>query len=176
MKTTAKQYIRSFVHSISFNPCNHALRKILLLPFYRRGNGNSGRLSQVCTANEWKNLGPSLCSFCSATLCSSLPPPTPPLSPVFTDGIFHSALYGWRKCWRWRQEDCKLPDCSEEDCILLTLCPQTISRSLLAGEKYNIKGHTHCSKERVSCKQTTYQRCRLIKYLLKLSISQNRCF
>ena len=82
MKTFTKQYARSFVHLISFNPHSHALRKILLSPFYK-GRSKELRFIQGRTANKREKLGPTLHSVCSITLCSS---PSP--SPEITDRIF----------------------------------------------------------------------------------------
>lgn len=111
MKTFNKQYIRNFVHLISLNPHSHALRKILLPPFHKGRSRNSKRLTQGHTVNEWKKLGPNLCSVCSATLCSSPPP-----SPEITDGIFTLCsvwLEGMLEMGAWGKGE--LQDCSEED-------------------------------------------------------------
>lgn len=94
--------IRSFVHSISFNPHTDALRKILLSSFYKGGSGSLKRLNQSYTANAWKNLGPTLCS---GLLCHTVSQPfLNPRSSVLKlqMGFSCSVLYGWRECWRWR--------------------------------------------------------------------------
>ena len=81
MKTFTKQYARSFVHLISFNPHSHALRKILLSPFYkgRSRNSDSSKVAQLTNGRNW--VQPY--TVCSITLCSS---PSP--SPEITDRIF----------------------------------------------------------------------------------------
>ena len=55
MKTFTKQYARSFVHLISFNPHSHALRKILLSPFYkgRSRNSDSSKVAQLTNGRNW---------------------------------------------------------------------------------------------------------------------------
>lgn len=123
--------IRSFVHSISFNPHTNALRKILLSSFYKGGSGSLKRLNQSYTANEWKNLGPTLCSVCWATLCSS-PSSTPTPGPESTDGIFRFCsvlMEGMLDMEAGGRSICK------NALTLLDFYPQIVSLFFLAGEK-----------------------------------------
>ena len=163
IETFTKQCIRSIVHSITFNPLNkillfpisfNLLNKMLLSPFYIGGNRNIGiKPRSYLTTNEWKNLGPTSCSVCSAIPCCS-PSPTP--SPEITDGIFRpvfcmdggNALKG-------------------TECTLLALCLWTVPLFFLASEKHNIKSdfviqtHKHIPRRRLLVNKgpITYQRC-----------------
>lgn len=88
-----------------------------------------------------------------------------------------SALCGWRGCWRRGQGKVKLQDRSEDGSSWPS-AHKLFPFSFLLVKSIVLKD-MHIIPKRglpVNKGHHTYQRCWLIKYLLRLSISQNRCF